>query len=334
MADAVMKKVMETMRRRRRFLVTSHINPEGDALGSALALSFLLKRMGKQVTLANEGGIPKAFRFLPRPPVPVLSRPRNDFQAEVSMIVDVPVLSRVGSISQMIQRIPTVVAIDHHVSNQQFADVNWVDPKAAATGEMIYRLFRSFGFKPNREEALCLYVSIVTDTGSFRYLNTTATVHRIIAELVETGVSPLNVAQHLFESFAPHDLKFLGEVLRSLRHTPDQKVAWLEVPHTLLKRAEISPEMVDELVNYPRSIHTAEVAFVLRGTPDPKRFRVSFRSKGRVDVDQVARSFGGGGHIAASGCTVQGSMPEVRARVLQVVRKAVRARRDGRPSSY
>lgn len=318
-----MKAVMEAIRGHRRFLVSSHVNPEGDALGSAIALASLLKRLGKRVTIANEGGIPRAFRFLPRV-APVLAGPKGNVSAEVSMIVDVPTLERVGTISRLIQKIPLVVSIDHHVSNQRFADVNWVDPNAAAVGEMIYRLCRAFGLRPTRQEALCLYVSLVTDTGSFRYRNTTPAVHRIAAELIQKGVSPLKVAQQLYETHSPSDLKFLGTVLSSIQHSADGKIAWLEVPWALLKSMRAGNEILDELVNYPRSIGSAEVAFVLKEGPERGKIRVSFRSKGNVDVNEVARAFAGGGHLAASGCTIQGTLPQVRQKVLKVVRQAMR----------
>ncbi len=320
------KAVVQAIRSHRRFVVSSHINPEGDALGSAIALASLLKRMGKQVTLANDGGIPKAFDFLPCM-VPVLSRPRAGFKADVSVVVDVPTFSRVGSMQRLIRRVPTVICIDHHVSNQRFADINWVDPKAAATGELIYRLYQAFGVKPNQAEALCLYVSIVTDTGSFRYMNTTPAVHRIVAELIATGVSPLKVAQQLFESYSAADLKFLGTILCAIKQTPDGQIVWLEVPHQLLKDSKAGPEIVDELVNYPRSIRTAQVAFVLRPTEDGKRVRVSMRSKGTVDVDQIARTFGGGGHMAASGCTVEGTLSQARGKVVKVVRQVLKKKK-------
>ena len=191
--EAQMRSVMEVIRKHRRFTVSSHINPEGDALGSALALASLIRRQGKQAVVATDGGIPTAFDFFPRV-APVIKR-SNGTAPEVAMTVDVPVLSRTGSMARLIQRAKTSVNIDHHVSNQLYADVNWVDPKAAAVGEMIYRLYRAFGVRPNREEALCLYVSIVTDTGSFRYMSTTPEVHRIASELISRGVSPLQVAQ-------------------------------------------------------------------------------------------------------------------------------------------
>ena len=317
------KAVMETIRRNRRFTVSSHVNPEGDALGSALALASLLKRLGKQAVVATDGGIPKAFEFFPHV-APVVGRPSQVKIPEVAMTVDVPVLERLGSMKSVFQKAAVPVNIDHHVSNRMFGKVNWVDPKAAAVGEMIYRLYEAFRVVPTRDEALCMYVSIVTDTGSFRYMSTTPEVHRIASELISRGVSPLKVGQDIYECHTPADLRFLGKVLNSLKATPDKKISWVEVPHSLLKSCRPGPEIVDELVNYPRSVRTAEVSFVLRDQSNDGKIRVSFRSKGKVDVNKIARSFGGGGHMAASGCTVQGTLAQVRQKVLKAARQAVR----------
>ncbi len=317
------KQVMQAIRRHRRFAVSSHVNPEGDALGSALALASLLKRLGKQAVVATDGGIPKAFEFFPRV-ARVIGRPSQVRMPEVAMTVDVPVLARLGSMSGVFEKAPLSVNIDHHVSNQLFGDINWVDPKAAAVGEMIYRLYEAFGLQPTRDEALCMYVSIVTDTGSFRYMSTTPEVHRIASNLISLGVSPLKVGQDIYECHSPSDLRFLGKVLTSLRSTPDGKITWVEVPHPLLKRCRPGPEIVDELVNFPRSVRTAEVSFVLRDQSHDGKIRVSFRSKGKVDVNKIARSFGGGGHRAASGCTIDGTLAQVRQKVLKAARQAVR----------
>lgn len=319
---AMMKQVIAAIRKHRSFVVTAHINPEGDAIGSALAVAFLLKRLGKKVTVANDGGMPKAFEFLPHN-VPVTGRPAKDFSPEVSIIVDVPVFGRVGAIKPLIERVPLVVCIDHHVSNQRFADINWVDPKAASVGEMIYRLYRAFGLKPRLAEAICMYVSVVSDTGSFRYMSTTPAVHQIAADLIATGVSPLKIAQQLYESRSAADLKFLGTLLRSIRVSPDGQIAWLEVPAALVKASKASPEIIDELVNFPRSIRSAEVAFVAREDAESRKIRVSFRSKGNADVNKIAQVFGGGGHIAASGCTIDGTLAQARSKVLKAARLAL-----------
>lgn len=314
---------METIRRHRRFTVSSHVNPEGDALGSALALASLLRRLGKQAVVATTGGIPKAFKFFPRV-APVVGRPSHAAVPQVAVTVDVPVLARLGSMSRIFKKADVSMNIDHHVSNQLFGDVNWVDPKAAAVGEMIYHLYQVFRVKPSREEALCMYVSIVTDTGSFRYMSTTPKVHRIASALISNGISPLKVAQDIYECHSPSDLRFLGRVLTRLKSSPDGRISWVEVPYRLLQRCRPGPEIVDELVNYPRSVQTAEISFVLREQSCDGKIRVSFRSKGRVDVNRIARSFGGGGHRAASGCTIEGTLPQVREKVLRAARDAVR----------
>ena len=315
--------VMQAIRRHKRFTVSSHVNPEGDALGSALALASLLKRLGKQAVVATDGGIPKAFAFFPKL-VPVIASPSSKAVPQVAMTVDVPLLARTGSMARLIEEAPLSVNIDHHVSNQLFSDINWVDPKAAAVGEMIYRLYRAFRVTPTRDEALCMYVSLVTDTGSFRYMSTTPEVHRIASELIARGLSPLKVAQDLYECHTAADLRFLGRVLTSLKRTSDGKISWVEVPYRLLKSCRPGPEIIDELVNYPRSVRTAEVSFVLRQQSLDGKIRVSFRSKGRVDVNKIAKTFGGGGHMAASGCTVEGTLAQAREKVLRAVRQAVK----------
>lgn len=318
--------VVRTIRRYRRFVVASHVNPEGDALGSALALAALIRRLGKSAFVATDGGIPEAFEFFPRI-APVVGRLTPQLSADVIMTVDVPVLERLGCMQKLFERMKRTVVIDHHVSNRYFGQINWVDPKAAAVGEMIYRLYRVFGLKPSRNEALCLYVSIVTDTGSFRYMSTTPEVHRITADLIAQGVSPLKTAQDLYECHTARDLRFLGAVLQDLKTTPDKKIAWLEIPRSRYRAFRPGPEISDELVNYPRAVKTAEVAFVLKQELPDGKIRISFRSKGRVDVNRIARQFDGGGHPAASGCTIIGTIPQARRKVLDAVRKAVASSR-------
>lgn len=319
-----MQRVMQAIRRHKRFTVTAHINPEGDALGSAMALAALIRRLGKQAIVANDGGIPASLEFLPRL-APVIAKPGEaKMKPEVAMTTDVPVFSRVGVMQPLLKSAPLLVCIDHHVSNQRFADINWVDPTAAAVGEMIYRLYEAFRVKPTRDEAICMYTSLVSDTGSFRYMNTTPAVHDIASKLLATGVSPLKISQALYENHTAANLRFLGDVLSKVQQTPDGRAAWLEVSQAQLKKSKATPDVVDELVNYPRSIKTAEVAFTLREAPEKGKIRVSFRSKGRVDVNVIAQHFSGGGHKAASGCTVNGTLSQARAQVLKVVRHALK----------
>lgn len=311
-------RVVQAIRRHQRFLVAAHVNPEADALGSALGLAGLLRKLGKQVQVLNDGGTPEVLRFLPGSHRVVATLP-GPTEAEVAITVDVPVFSRVGSAGRWLKQAGQLISIDHHVSHEGFGDINWVDPTAAATGQMIYELFRTFRITPSKDDALCLYAALVIDTGSFKYRNTTPKVHRIAADLLEWAkVSPLVVSQGLYEVHHRRGLRALGAILQQLQATPDGRIAWVEVPRRLVRRA--GPEIMDELVNYPRAIKTVEVAFAMRESA-PGTMRVSLRSKGRVDVDRIARTFGGGGHLAASGCTIHGSLPRARRRLLAEIRK-------------
>ena len=311
-------RVVQAIRRHRSFLVAAHVNPEADALGSALGLAGLLRALGKRVQVLNDGGVPDILRFLPgsRTVAATLSGPTD---AEVAITVDVPVFARVGSAGRWLKQAGQLISIDHHVSHEGFGDINWVDPTAAATGQMIYQLFRAFRRFPSKDDALCLYAALVIDTGSFKYRNTTPLVHRIAADLLQRAkVSPLVVSQGLYETHNRQGLRALGAILQRLQATPDGRVAWVEVPRWLVRRA--GPEVMDELVNYPRAIKTAEVAFAMREHA-PGNVRVSLRSKGRVDVDRIARAFGGGGHLAASGCTIKAPLARARRRLLAEIRK-------------
>lgn len=319
-----MTAVMAAIRRHRRFVIAAHVNPEADALGSALGLAGLLRTLGKQVWVINDGGTPDAMAWLPGSDRVATTLPARA-SVEVAMTVDVPVFSRVGAAAPFLKRAARLISIDHHVSHERFGDINWVDPSAAATGEMIFRLFKAMRIVPSKEAALCLYAALVTDTGSFKYRNTTPTVLRIGAELLQLAkVNPMFVSQQLYEAHRASDLRLLGEVLCGLQTTPDGRIAWVEVPRRMLQRA--GPEIIDELVNYPRAVKGVEVAFAMREAPTPNgaaspSWRVSLRSKGVVDVDLIARAFGGGGHMAASGCTVPGTLAQARARILREVRK-------------
>ena len=311
-------RVMQAIRRHRTFLVSAHVNPDLDALGSALALAGLLRKLGKRVTVLNDGGAPESVQFLPGAARVVASWPRAA-SADVAITVDVPTFSRVGTAAPWLKQAGTLISIDHHISHDGFGDINWVDPAAAATGQMIYWLFQAFKVAPSKDDALCMYGALVIDTGSFKYRNTTPEVHQVAADLLRRGrIDPLQVSQRLYETHHLRGLQTLGDILRGMRATADRRVAWVEVPERLVRRA--GPEILDELVNYPRSIRTAEVAFALR-EHGPKNVRINLRSKGRVDVNRIARVFGGGGHMAASGCRIAASLPEARRRLLAEIIK-------------
>ncbi len=306
-------------KKNKRFVIAAHVNPEADALGSALALAALLRQVGKQARVINDGGTPKALEFLPGSSRVGKRLPRG-FVPDVAVTVDVPVYYRIGSVKPIFEQVPLLISIDHHASHQGFAQINWVDPSAPATGAMIYQLYQAMKVPFPKDAAYCMQAAIVTDTGSFKYRNTTASVLRMAADLIQRGkVSPLEISQNLYESHRLKDLKILGDILRRLKSGAGGRVAWVEVPRALMRRA--GPEIIDELVNYPRAIKKVEVAMAMRESLDQHAVRVSLRSKGRVNVDMVARAFGGGGHRAASGCTVKGNLAQVRQQLLREIKK-------------
>jgi len=210
----------------------------------------------------------------------------------------------------------TVINIDHHVSNENFGRYNWVDTGRSSVGEMVFELFKAFKLKVDYDDAVAMYVAIMTDTGSFKYTNTTARTHRVTAELIEAGVRPYDIYGRIYETSSLQDTSLLGEALQTLKVSDDGKIAWLWVTKEMLKKTKASLEGTEGIINFARSIEGSEIAILFRETGTENRIKVSFRSKGNVDVNKLAGSFGGGGHATASGCTVFGKIEEVEKKVL------------------
>ena len=310
---------MEVIRRHRRFLISSHVNPEGDSLGSALALGGLLKKLGKKIQLVWDGPVPMAYRFLPGVKA-VRHSPSGLYDA--TFIVDCPTLSRIGRTQRFIDKRKPLCVIDHHISNERFGTVNWVDPEAAAVGEMVYFLFKMFKVKPDRNDATNLYTSIVGDTGSFRYSNTTPKIHRVAAELIALGVSPVAISNALYESSSLHSRRLLALALGTLRVDRGGKMAWIKVTQKMFSKCQATSQDSEGFVDYPRSLKGVQAAVLLR--EEAVGVKVSFRSKSGFDVNRIARRFGGGGHRAASGCFIREKLPKAEAMVLREIRKALR----------
>jgi len=325
---ATPRQVIEVIKKYRTFIVTSHMNLEGDALGSQLALGHLIEKMGKKkVWYVDETPVPETYRFLPKQEKVStdLSIPR---QAEVLITVDCPNQERIGKVARYIGGGTLVVTIDHHISNQRFGDLNWVQPKAAATGEMIYTLYKTAGVPIDKTAAMSLYAAIATDTGQFSYSNTTTQTHRVIAELIARGVDPYFISERIYESNSLGSRRLLGKVLDTLDVVHDGKTGYVCVTLQMLKETGCTADDTDGFCNYARSIKGVEVGLLFREDKDRQKIKISFRSKGLVDVNQVAGEFGGGGHRAASGCVVDGSLEEVKEKVLASVERALEATKD------
>lgn len=304
---------------RGRVLLLGTVQPDGDLLGSQIGLGLALAGAGAPVTLAGPHPVPEVFRFLPGADL-VQRWERAPGSFDLVILVDCPEPARTDGLLEG-SRGPTtrVVSIDHHPDSKRYADVHWVEPAASAAGEMVYDLIRALGLKLTPEIATNLYTSIHTDTGSFRYSNTTPRTFKIAADLVGHGARPELVAGALYEDRRPEDLRRLGELLGRVEVSPDGLVAWLMLPAGSVSEAFLAAE---DLVNYPRSIASVKVAALLREMGSGS-VKVSLRAKGEVNVGTIAAAFGGGGHANAAGCTIAGSLTEARDAVLRSVADAL-----------
>jgi phosphoesterase RecJ-like protein len=303
---------------RGRALMLGHVHPDADVLGTLLALGLSLEGQAWEVVYGGPHPAPRALGFLPGVErYAVLASLPGRF--DVAVLTDCPNPGRTeGLIDQARGAADVVVNIDHHPDNRRYGQVNWVDPGAAATGEMVYRLLIDLGLPLTPAVATNLFTAVHTDTGSFRYSNVTPTTFRIAAELVSAGADPAAVASAIYERRAADALRWLGESLARVRVSDDGRVGWLALPAGAVPEAFIESE---ELVNYPRSIASVRVACLLRERQG--QVKVSLRAKGDVDVQRIAARFGGGGHPSAAGFSVPGTLDPVTRDVLAAVFEAV-----------
>lgn len=326
-----MKKVIEAIKKHKRFLVTAHVNLEGDSLGSQLAMKELLLAMGKEAFILDSDPVPAHYRFLPGAgSVFTAADKPGDFDAAI--VLDCPTLKRIGRVEDIIKdKARAVINIDHHISNEKFGDINWVDPNASSAGEMVYRLYKETGMKLTKEVALCLYIAILTDTGSFNYENTSSVTHEIAGELLGYGLEPAAVSESVYERRSLEDLELLRLVLATIKLNKDGTIAYLEVTRGMIDKAGADIAKSEDLINYARSVNKVRVAVLFKEDMKKKdRINVSFRSKSNgktIDVNKIASFFGGGGHARASGCIITGTLAEAKKKVLAKVEEAIN---DGR----
>ncbi len=308
----IIAEIIAELKRCSHVLISVHKNPDGDALGSQLALMLALERLGKSVTAHNLEPVPEIYRFLPHADA-ITSGDRvvGAFDALVVMDCDPGRTHLFNGVYPA----RTLINIDHHITNQREWPLTWLDPDASATGEMTYLLMKRMGLPIESDIALCLYTAIFTDTGSFRYSNTSPESMRISAELLEAGADPWLVTENVYESCAFNRLKLLGNVLAGMERSEDGRIAWVVITDDLYRKTGTSAEDTENFINFVRSVKGVEVAVLFRQTAEAQ-YKVSLRSKGRADVSAVAQTFGGGGHKNAAGCVLDGTIEEIQAKVI------------------
>lgn len=306
-----------------RVLCLGHVHPDGDVLGTLFGLGLALGAAGASVTFAGPHPVPETLSFLPGADRWQVWK-AAPVSFDIIVMTDCPNPDRSEGLLEGARGPQTrVLNIDHHPDNRRYGTVDWIDPSAAATGEMVFDLVRVLGLRVTPAVALNLFTAIHTDTGSFRYSNTTPRTFRIAAELAAAGADPALVSDRLYQQRAVDSLVQLGEVLRRVEISDDGQVAWLCVPRGLVSREFLEAE---DLVGYPRSVRGVKVA-VLFSEEAPGKIKASLRGKGDVPVNAIAHRFGGGGHENAAGCTLSGTLAEASAALLTVVRESLGAAR-------
>ncbi|RIV29352.1 bifunctional oligoribonuclease/PAP phosphatase NrnA [Alicyclobacillaceae bacterium I2511] len=300
------------------WLIVTHERPDGDAVGSALAVASLLTALGKGWRVLVEEPLPIRFSFLPGHGAVSLVQAMPDRQFTQVIAVDCADVHRYEYAAGYIEKSPVLINIDHHQTNPGYGTVALVDPLAAATCELVYHVTRALGVKLDENLSMCLYTGILTDTGGFSLPNTTREVHQIAAELLAGGVRPYDVAEPALESRTWEQMRLLQVALSHLVLSQNGRYATMFVTREMLNATGCTDDDAEGLVGFARSIDTVEVGMLFRETLD-HRVKISLRSKRNVDVALIAQVFAGGGHMRAAGCTVAGSLPEVMKRVIEQV---------------
>ncbi len=310
--------VLNAIERGQRFLVSAHARPDGDAVGSILGCAMILEQLGKQVEMVSCDRVPLIYRTLPcSSAIRQVSRVEGEYDAVILLECDGIERSRLRGLEGRF-----LINIDHHVSGRTFADINWIDTEACAVAEMVYDLAMHACVRITPEMATCLYTAVLTDTGSFCYDGTDAHTFELAAELVRHGAKSAAIAKDVYFSHPTSKMMLLGAALSNLRR--EGRIAWMWVTHDDMLRTNAAEEDCEGIVNYAIAIAGVDVAIFLRELSN-HRVRLSLRSKGEVNVARIAERFGGGGHQHASGCTLDGPLPDASEMILEVARDMLRS---------
>ncbi len=322
MSAAKFEQIGQALREGGRFAVLSHVRPDGDALGSQLALGLSLKRLGKDVRIWNEEGMLEKYSFLPS--ANLLTKPPADPEdVDVAIALDTAIQNRLGTALPAVRSAKVWINIDHHPSNPGYGDLVYINPKAPATGQILFELIRSEKLPIDAAIAENLYVAISTDTGSFQYPNTTARTFEMAAELVRAGVDVGRVSQLTYENYPRRRAELLRDLLGTMRFEVNNRVASFSLSLATAKKLGVLPEDNEGLIDHLRAIHGVIVAVFFEELADGK-VRVSMRSKSeKVNVCAICEKFGGGGHVLAAGARIRGALGEVEKKILEEVRDVV-----------
>jgi phosphoesterase RecJ-like protein len=313
-----LKQIAEAIRARQRFVISSHTRPDGDSIGSQLAMAFALRDLGKEVMVVNGDRAPGPLLTFPGvAEITIADQASGDFDAAI--IMECGDLARTG-VSGLDRYF--VINIDHHPGNGGYGQINWFDPSAAACGEMVFDLVNALGAELSREVAIHIYLAILTDTGSFHYSSISPRTFEICRRTLEVGVDPVAVARSVYDSNTMGRLKLFGSVLGAMQLDAKGRIAIVYLDHDMAREAGGTYEDTEGLINLPLTVKDIQ-AVVFFKEIERHQYRVSMRSKGEIDVGGVAKEFGGGGHKNAAGCTAEGPIDSLQKLFVDKIDRAI-----------
>lgn len=314
-----MNQIIQVLKKNKRFLISTHVNPDPDALCSEMALAEYLRSMGKTVTVVNSESVPHRYRFLPGMSRIHSYRKSLKKDYDVAVIVDCGELARIGQVKALLRGNTVIINIDHHITNDKFGDYNWIQPQASSTAEILYELLTRAKCRITRNLAMHLYAGIMTDTGSFRYENASPRTHAITAELMKWNIAPHRLYQKFYENVSFTDLKAFMELIRNMKMHCGGKVASIALTKKALSKFSEDFDLRDAIFKLLRSVKGVMVVVVCVQVSQGKT-RVNLRSSEKFNVARLATHFNGGGHRRASGCTISQNIAQARAAVINKIR--------------
>lgn len=317
--------VATALLRSHNVVIAGHIMPDGDSIGSTLAIGLALEKIGKNVTMFSNEEIPEIYQFLPGADRIRQELPPSGY--DTLIMVDCSVKERLGEkLDSLFNDDVTLINIDHHATKEIFADINYIDPRAAATGEIIYDLLVHMDIDIDQQMAVNLYTAIVTDTGSFKYEGTTPDTHRRVANLLAKGIEVAEISRKIFEEKPLATINILKKVLPTLNVSDCGQLSWISLDWPTKELLKAKDEHTEDLITYPRQIRGVEVALFFKAL-SPETVKISLRSNQYVDVNKLAGKFGGGGHKRAAGCQIKGAFAEIKQQVITAALEAVKTER-------
>ena len=319
-----MEQILQHIKTHQRILIASHAEPDGDCLGSLVALGLALGKLDKTITLFNSSPIPAVYRFLPGVER-IVKQIKEAKEYDLAVVLDCGDILRVGEDSSVVDQIPIVINIDHHVSNTGFGDVQLIDTDACATAEIVYRLIKALEISFDKSIATAIYLGILTDTGSFRFSNTNPAAFAISKAMIDIGVEPHTVAQRVFGTYSLGRIKLLNMALNSIEISENGKLSLMTISRSMLNSTGTSTEDIDGLINYARRIEDVKVAALIHEIKNGagkftnmNRYHVSLRSDSTVDVAKIANKFGGGGHTSAAGFQIESTLVALKEKIIEL----------------